>query len=40
MPETKSTTHPEGPSLSTWLDLWHLLLILVGVTAVLLLIPR
>ena len=40
MPESKTSTHAEGASLATWLDLWHLALILVGITAVLLLIPR
>lgn len=40
MPEPKSEPHPQGPSLATWLDLWNLALILVGVTAVLLLFRR
>jgi hypothetical protein len=40
MPESKTSAHPDGTSLATWLDLWNLALILAGVTAVLLLIPR
>jgi hypothetical protein len=37
MPEPKPDSQTHGPSLATCLDLWNLLLILVGVTIVLLL---
>ena len=40
MLESKSSAHSDGTSLATWLDLWNLALVLAGITAVLLLIPR
>jgi hypothetical protein len=40
MAESKFESRQAGPSLSTWLDLWNLALILVGVTAVLVLFHR
>lgn len=43
MPEPKpepDQPDPPGPSLTTYLDLWNLLLILAGITLVLVLVHR